>query len=112
MTLGVSLLFPSFHGVRGPVNEEMLSTYSTPYIVYMHDIILCQDLRLTHTYSQYTAIWTSFWRLLIVEVMTLIYIRLGSLTLSLTTLAFSQLATYVLAEPILICKRSMMKFAF
>lgn len=44
--------------------------------------------------------------------MTLIYIRLGSLTLSLTTLAFSQLATYVLAEPILICKRSMMKFAF
>lgn len=31
--------------------------------------------------------------------MTLIYIRLGSLTLSLTTLAFSQLATYVLAEP-------------
>lgn len=60
MTLGVSLLFPSFHGVRGPVNEEMLSTYtdSTPYIVYMHDIILCQDLRLTHTYSQYTAIWT------------------------------------------------------
>lgn len=60
MTLGVSLLFPSFHGVRGPVNEEMLSTYShsTPYIVYMHDIILCQDLRLTHNYSQYTAIWT------------------------------------------------------
>lgn len=43
MTLGVSLLFPSFHGVRGPVNAEMLSTYSTPYIVYMHDIILCQD---------------------------------------------------------------------
>lgn len=37
--------------------------------------------------------------------MTLIYIRLGSLTLSLTTLAFSQLATYVLAEPILICKK-------
>lgn len=36
----------------------------------------------------------------------------GSLTLSLTTLAFSQLATYVLAEPILICKRSMMRFAF
>lgn len=56
MTLGVSLLFPSFHGVRGPVNAEMLSTYSTPYIVYMHDIILCQDLRLTHNYSQYTAI--------------------------------------------------------
>lgn len=56
MTLGVSLLFPSFHGVRGPVNEEMLSIYNTPYIVYMHDIILCQDLRLTHNYSQYTAI--------------------------------------------------------
>lgn len=56
MTLGVSLLFPSFHGVRGPVNAEMLSIYNTLYIVYMHDIILCQDLRLTHTYSQYTAI--------------------------------------------------------
>lgn len=32
MTLGVFLLFPSFHGVRGPVNAEMLLTYNSPIL--------------------------------------------------------------------------------